>query len=386
MIGTDRCLEKTMSVKGKSIDLWSPGKARHHGGNLQGVMEPEGSPASATPDEPDRPSAGPGTGQSGWVTLLWVGHGLLRAGLFAYLMVYGWSKLLLFQMGQLDYSAALFAFGEKSPMGLLWSFVAYAPVFQFLSGLVEVLAGALLIWRRTAWLGGLVGAGAMSAVFLLNVLFDVPVKQLALAMAIGCVLVLLPDLPRLFRFLTGRPAEGATTPRPVPWPRVHSVTRWIFSSAGVLILLGPIALAPTLWVQESDSPLPGVYRVVSDTAEPAEQLSEDERWQEVAFGQYTSMSGRFMVTIRYANGDLREGWYEHSGEGEIDVALFPVLEGDRGLVREPGEPFTLSWSIQDDDGVRIEGAGQDLLLESDPELRYLYDREFSWAPSTPINR
>lgn len=355
--------------------------------NAVSEQAPKGSPASAPPDEPDRSSTSPGTGRPGWVTLLWMGHGLLRMWLFAYLMVYGWSKLLLFQMGQLDYSAALFAFGEKSPMGLLWSFVAYAPVFQFLAGLVEVLAGALLIWRRTAWLGGLVGAGAMSAVFLLNLLYDVPVKQLALAMAIGCVLVLLPDLPRLCRFLTGRPAEGARTPRPVPWPRVHSVTRWIFSSAGVLILLGPIAVAPALQPQVSDSPLPGVYRVVSDTAEPAEQLSADGRWQEVAFGQYqySAGSGLSMVTIRYANGDLQEGVYEHSGKGEIDVALYPVLEGDRGLVRETGESFTLSWSIQDD-GVHIEGAGQDLLLESAPELRYLYDREFSWAPSTPINR
>ncbi|WP_017588998.1 hypothetical protein [Nocardiopsis ganjiahuensis] len=345
-----------------------------------------GAAPASTDGPPPPPAAPPGTGRPGWVTALWMGHGLLRLWLFHYLMIYGWLKVLMSQMGLLDYSSALLAFGEKSPMGLLWSFVAYAPVFQVLSGLVEILAGALLIWRRTAWLGGLLGAMAMGAVFLLNLLYDVPVKQLALVMAVGCVLVLLPEVPRLLRFLTGRPTEGATTPRPVPWPRVHAVTRWIFGSLGVLVLLGPIALAPTLVPQASDSPLPGVYRVVGDTAEPAAQLSEDERWQEVAFGQYASMSGAYMLTIRHANGDLWEGRYEHIGEGEIEVSLYPVMEGDRGLVRDTGEPFTLGWEIQDDGRVHVEGAGQDLVLESDPELRYLYDREFSWAPNTPVNR
>ena len=44
VIATDRCLAKTTSVKGKSIDLWYSGKARHHGGNVQGIMEPDGFP------------------------------------------------------------------------------------------------------------------------------------------------------------------------------------------------------------------------------------------------------------------------------------------------------------------------------------------------------
>ena len=52
VIGTDRCLEKTTSVKGKSIDLWYSGKARHHGGNVQGVMEPDGFPLFISDVEP----------------------------------------------------------------------------------------------------------------------------------------------------------------------------------------------------------------------------------------------------------------------------------------------------------------------------------------------
>lgn len=52
MIPTDRCLAKTMCVKGKSIDPWYSGKVRHHGGNVQGTMEPDGFPLFLSDVEP----------------------------------------------------------------------------------------------------------------------------------------------------------------------------------------------------------------------------------------------------------------------------------------------------------------------------------------------
>lgn len=327
----------------------------------------------------------PNTTKPWWVTALWAAHGLLRIALFGYLMVYGWSKITLMQMGRLDYSSAIKAFGEKSPMGLLWDFVAYSPAFQILSGAVEVIAGILLIWRRTTWLGGLVGAMAMGFVFLLNALYDVPVKQLALALTIGCVIVVIPELPRLWRFVQGKATGESILPHPIPWPRVHAVTRWIIAPLGLLIALGPVVLVFTVPPQESDSALPGVYRVVADTAPPAEQLAEDERWQEIAFGQYEANYGS-LLTIRYANGELREGWYRHTEERAIEVNLFPVLKGDQGLIRDVEETHTFEWEIEDDGQISITGSGQDLQIEEDPELRYLFDREFSWTPSTPINR
>lgn len=302
-------------------------------------------------------------------------------------MIYGWSKIILMQMGVLDYSSALIAFGEKSPMGLLWDFVAYSPGFQILSGVVEVVAGILLIWRRTTWLGGLTGTMAMGFVFLLNMFYDVPVKQLALALAIGCVLVMIPDMPRLWRVVRGRAAPETTLPRPIPWPRVHAVTRWIFGSLGVVIALAPAAtIFVAMPTEKSDSPLPGVYRVVEDAAAPADQLAEDERWQEIAFGQYEAHDGAMMLTIRQANGDLYQGWYRHTDEGMIEVDLYPVLKGDQGLVRDVERTFDLEWTSEGYGQFSLTGDDQELRIEEDPELRYLFDREFSWAPDTPINR
>lgn len=341
-----------------------------------------------TASEPDTPPPGPpGDAERSrwWVTALWMGHGLLRFGLFGYLLVYGWSKLILMQMGMADYGGALITMGEKSPMGLLWDFIAYAPVVQFLSGLVEVLAAVLLIWRRTAWLGGLLGAAALGVVFLLNMAYGVPVKQLSLALTVMGLLVALPELRRLGAFLAGRPVGPVTPPRPVPWPRVHAVTRWGVGTLGVLIAAGPVAVAPAMWPSEFDSPLPGVYRVVEDAAEPAEQLAGDERWQEIAFGQHDNgATGR--LAIRVANGDLVEGTYAHDGDGGLELRLYGVMRGHRGLVRDVQETVELSWRVEDDGRLHLEGEGHDLVAESDPELRYLYDSEFSWAPQTSVNR
>jgi hypothetical protein len=42
IFSTDRCGEKTTSVKGKQIDLWYSGKAHEHGGNIQALSGPDG--------------------------------------------------------------------------------------------------------------------------------------------------------------------------------------------------------------------------------------------------------------------------------------------------------------------------------------------------------
>jgi DDE superfamily endonuclease len=52
IIPADRCREKTISVKGKVIDLWYSGKAHAHGGNIQAVIAPDGFPLWVSPAEP----------------------------------------------------------------------------------------------------------------------------------------------------------------------------------------------------------------------------------------------------------------------------------------------------------------------------------------------
>jgi hypothetical protein len=52
IFSTDRCGEKTTSVKGKQIDLWYSGKAHEHGGNIQALSGPDGFPLWVAKVEP----------------------------------------------------------------------------------------------------------------------------------------------------------------------------------------------------------------------------------------------------------------------------------------------------------------------------------------------
>jgi hypothetical protein len=52
IIPADRCKEPALSVKGEVIDLWYSGKAHTHGGNIQAVLAPNGSPLRVSEVEP----------------------------------------------------------------------------------------------------------------------------------------------------------------------------------------------------------------------------------------------------------------------------------------------------------------------------------------------
>ncbi|AWH94041.1 hypothetical protein A6035_15735 [Dietzia lutea] len=321
------------------------------------------------------------------MTAGWIAHWVLRLWLACTLLIYGWSKVFLMQMGVADYGDSLTTFGEMSPMGLLWRFMAFSPIVQILAGVAEVVAAALLLFRRTAWLGGLVAAAVMAVVFLLNMTFDVPVKQLTLVMTLAGLVVAAPWFAHLGRILTGRPVPAPMLPRPVPWTRLQRVARW----AGPLTAVAVLGVSGTVFatmtggagVAAPMSPgLPGVYRVVEDTAPPADQLVEDARWQQVAFGQHGVEHARF--ALRLANGEFYEGRYSVDGD-RVLIDLYPAREGDRPLVREYERTVVLTWAPVPA-GVALSGEGVDVILAEDPESRYLFDRGFSWAPTTPVNR
>ena len=74
----------------------------------------------------------------------------------------------------------------------------------------EVLAGMLLIWRRTATFGAMVALGVMMNVMVLNYCYDVPAKIYSTHLVVMCLLIILPDVERLANLLVfNRVAEPA---------------------------------------------------------------------------------------------------------------------------------------------------------------------------------
>ena len=327
------------------------------------------------------------------VTLGWWAHGAVRLLLAVAMLYYGYAKLVLGQFGVTDMGDALITQGEMSPMGMLWRMVAFSPLFQVLGGLAEWGAAIALLWRRSVPLGAVIAAGSMSLVLVLNLGYDVPVKQIALALLVMSLLVLTPWVPRLARAFLGHGEIGkGPLPTLVPWRPAARVTN-IAGPIAALLLVGVVgwgmsAMYPERSVDES-APA-GVWTVQEDVAEPAAQLHQDTRWSALAFGE-VEYDGRAAVQLRQANGELLTGSYDRIGPHTVELSLGPLREQGTPLQEHSAiEPvvLTLTFEEQADGTLHVSGEGQDLLLAPDDSAMVLYERGFSWGvrADDPFNR
>ena len=346
---------------------------------------------SAAP--PDDYSAEKRLGRLAAVTLGWWAHGGVRLLLAVAMLYYGFAKIVLGQFGVADMGDALVTQGEMSPMGMLWRMVAFSPLFQVLGGVAEAGAALALLWRRSVPLGAVIAAADMSLVLVLNLGYDVPVKTIATALLIMSILVLIPWMPRLARAFIGQ-SEIPRGPLPtlMPWPPLARIMNIAGPLAG-LVLVGLVGWGVSSMYPErtTDESAPaGVWAVQEDAAEPAAQLSEDDRWSRLAFGE-VEYDGRAAVQLRLASGELLTGSYERAGEGDVELTLRPLREQGQTL-REHGEiePTTLALEIEEraDGTLAVTGEGQELVLAPDASGSVHYERGFSWGvrADDPFNR
>ncbi|WP_240689545.1 DoxX family protein [Brevibacterium sp. S111] len=350
---------------------------------------PDSSDATGTAAQHASEPAAPGGERPRWTAVLWALHWLLRMGLAVSLMPYAWTKVFHVQMGYADYADALVQYGEMSPMGLLWRFMAFSPTVQLLAGLAELIAVILLLFRRTAWLGALIAVLDMSIVFLLNLTFDVPVKQLSGAMAVAGIILLVPNVPRVVRFLLGRntgPAVSGLIWRNRVFVRI---TRWASPILAVLLVVGGgLASGASFgWGRLTGSEeVSGVYTAAAGGTpvkiDGTEHTTDDIT--QIAFGQINSGNGN-RLSIRYADGDFQDGLYTVDGTS-ITAELFPIRKGAQTLIRDSSGTLEFDYEKKGDDSFSLRIDGSELTIESDEERRFLFDRGFRWAPEAPVNR
>jgi len=267
----------------------------------------------------------------------------LRYWLALAMLVYGLVKVFPMQFDvPLDYIYDQ-RVGDKSPMGLLWLFMGYSRPYTMICGLVEMTAGCLLVWRRTATLGALVAILAMTQVVILNFCYDVPVKLYSLELLAAAFAIAAPELRRLLIAALGR-AVPELPPR-VRGPLWYERARL----AAKLALLASFCFrwyqadAPRL-AQPPPSELAGAWDVVAfqlDGSERPPLATDGERWQRALFDrQYLVV--RFMPETRaffrvdvdaarkqldFADGLRRASWtYRLAGD---QLALDGALAGHR---------------------------------------------------------
>jgi hypothetical protein len=140
---------------------------------------------------------------------------------------YGINKLFALQMPFPNQSQLATPLGDFLPMRFSWLFIGYSKTYEMFSGAMEVLAGLLLLNRRTITLGLFTAAVVFINVMILNLCYDIPVKLYSMHLVLYCLYLLTNDCKRLIDFFVLNKAVPANhiheNTLPKKWMRITRI-------------------------------------------------------------------------------------------------------------------------------------------------------------------
>jgi len=312
-----------------------------------------------------------------------------RLTLGTVLLYYGVAKI--FPIGQfppLEPGHLIRTYGESSPMGLLWTFMGYSLPYRTFAGFMEVIPAVLLFFRRTASLGALLVVGVMGNVVVLNLCYDVPVKQFAIHLWLLSLFVAAPSLPRLVSVLV----LHRSVPAPEPAPLFFSSHRARRTATGLYVILsGALALQaiyPRWKHYMTEASLSAEANAVRNIFDVTEMVVDGQvlppspgdatRWSRVWIRQWS-------VRVYWMNGrtELYQSGPDIDGAMTLDLRLLTDPEGTRRALLELRRDGR--------DGLVLEGEFEEKkvrvrLAKVDVEKSLLLTRGFRWISEAPFNR
>lgn len=241
--------------------------------------------------------------------MLYLQETYIRYYLGAFMLVYGFSKVIKTQFGYPSLSALLFPLGNKSPMGLAWTFMGYSDTYTIFSGLCEVAGGLLLMYRKTRTLGAVVCFGVMLNVFLMNMSYDIPVKLFSFELLLLSAFLIGLDYKRLVNvFILNKPVSAQLNRNPFK-PKWANLTTQILKGIAIIAVVSlMIYNGLESQAQYGDAvpkpPMYGIYEVEdfiinNDTIPPL--LTDTIRWRYFVIDKGNSANVFNMKTSGYHN-------------------------------------------------------------------------------------
>ncbi|MEO1625607.1 MAG: hypothetical protein AAFV25_10670 [Bacteroidota bacterium] len=309
---------------------------------------------------------------------------LVRYYLFFQMALYGLAKIFYLQFQPPRFARLIQAYGDSSPMGLLWTFMGYSKGYTMFTGFGEFLGGLLLLFRRTRTLGALLVFGIMFNVMMLNFCYDVPVKILSTHLVLLAMGLITLDGRRLWNVLVAnRPTEALPLPPHFSHPRVEKVKngiKWLALSIGLAAFVyftyqrlgqfGPQRSKPALY---------GLYEVeqFSRNGELVPPLTTDSsrwEWMIVEWGKRIDIHAMDGQRSRFESElDSTAQWlaFTPSDDEQITDTLY-YSRPDSGQFALQGVWQTDTLDIR----MRIKKKEDFLLMQ----------RPFSWINESPFNR
>ena len=303
----------------------------------------------------------------------------LRCFLVAYLFGYGFVKVFPSQFQEITASILTMTVGDQSPMLLAWNFMGYSPVLMKLNGLVEVIAGLLLLFRRTTTMGAILSAGTFGFIMVMDFCFNVPVRLLASHLLLISLFLVAGDRRRLLNvFVLNKPAVAATYK---PFIN-HPIWRKAFS---VFLILLAISLLYSTIVKGIDAeksfgrkaprvPLYGVYDAVyflrnNDTIPALE--TDSLRWKQLVID---GVSWNQAGIIRFSTGK------RNSFTAEADTLKHTLTLQSQS---DTTQKYLFHYSIRGKDQILLKGLWKkdsiEILMNKYNLDNYILHREkFKW--------
>ncbi len=297
----------------------------------------------------------------------------LRFYLALFLIFYGIAKLYVNgQFGQIELYHLDSTFGNKSPMGLLWTFMAYSREYTLFIGVMETLAGVLLLYKRSSLIGGLMGFAIMLNVFLLNMFYDVPVKIFSFHLLLCGLIIILPAIKNILVFLTGGNAQPVTLSAIEFGNKKVTI---VFNTLKTLLVVVLVSLDFFSFNDEMEEPadyLNGVYRI--ESIEYSNDSIPVLKWEKMLFnslyGSVTDYSGTRNQLDLQIDTTKKIVDFNFRLDSTSMSFNYELYAGD-------SVKFT---NIQDVDTIRIFTKR----LQKDDFL--LMSRGFHWVSDYPLNR
>jgi hypothetical protein len=204
----------------------------------------------------------------------------LRFVLAGQMFYFGLPKVIPTQFPPPGLVTLLKPLGQLAPDDLLWDFMGASAGYQMFTGWAEVAAGVLLVVPKTAVIGALLALADMVQVFVLNMSYDVGLKQTSSHLMFIALFLLAPEITRLTAALVAdRPKTGR-----------RSLAIQLAFGAYLLVMFTRLAVLS--WQNPGGpghpkSPLYGIWDIerlaVDGEVRPALYNDYDRRWRRVIF-------------------------------------------------------------------------------------------------------
>jgi hypothetical protein len=298
---------------------------------------------------------------------------------------YGIIKLFALQMPFPNQSQLATPLGDLLPMRLSWMFMGYSAKYQAFSGAMEVLAGLLLLFRRSATAGTLLAAGVFCNVMVMNLCYDIPVKLFSTHLFLMCLLLLAFEYRRILNLLLNKalvPGNLFLVSFSKKWMRISRIVVKCLFILAVVVL--PFISSQKRYRQlhntEAIKPIrPGMYDVAvfargRDTLAPL--ITDTVRWQNVIFEKGGSGSVKTSDTI--FRQWYKRGYFVYS----TDTAQQEMIFKKRTVQGETFDLFRLQYQLPDSNTIVLKGLMRSdsvyAVLKKSNRHFQLAEKQFHW--------